>query len=81
MNENYKITDETNKEIKGYAFDSLVYRFRLEQEKAYAYELSLYSPCNRYTHKNDYAKSLRQRKERDLMAFIRILDDVIGEHN
>ena len=71
---------ENDKHLKGYIFDSLVYRFKDYQHKAFDYEVMLYK-----TQKNlsrvDAEIAITHRHERDLMRFIEILDEAIGEHD
>lgn len=71
---------ENDKHLKGYMFDSLVYRFKDYQHKAFDYEVMLYK-----TQKNlpriDAELAITNRHERDLMRFIEILNEAIGEHD
>ena len=71
---------ENDKHLKGYMFDSLIYRFKDYQHKAFDYEVMLYK-----TQKNlsrlDAEIAIKNRHERDLMRFIQILDEAIGEHD
>lgn len=75
-------TKENNEEkhLKGYMFDSLVYRFKIYQEKAfqldvvdYIYKHSCSEPEARY--------KVRDMYNRDMMRFIDILHEAIGEHD
>ena len=66
-----------DKKIKGYAFDSLVLRYKLAREKQAEWEAYQYRKEGNL-RKADNTKSLA---ERDIMRFIQILDDVIGEHD
>lgn len=66
--------------IKGYMFDSLVYRFKDYQTRAFAAEVAEY----KYQHMTSEAEArqhIRSRHNRDLMRFIQILDEAIGEHD
>ena len=66
--------------IKGYMFDSLVYRFKDYQARAFSAEVAEY----RYRHMTDEAEArqrVRDRHNRDLMRFIQILNEAIGEHD
>ena len=66
--------------IKGYMFDSLVYRFKDYQAKAFAAEVAEY----KYQHMISEAEArqrVRNLHNRDLMRFIQILDEAIGEHD
>lgn len=65
---------------KGFAFDSLVYRFKDYQARAFQAEVIDY----KYKHNAseiDARIKVRDRHDRDLMRFIQILDSVIGEHD
>lgn len=65
---------------RGFAFDSLVYRFKDYQARAFQAEVVDY----KYKHNAseiDARMKVRDRHDRDLMRFIQILDSVIGEHN
>ena len=71
--------EEYNKELKGYMFDSLVYRFKDYQAKAFQSEVADY----RYLHccsEMEAREKIHNRHNRDLMRFIEILDEAIGEH-
>ena len=71
--------EEYNKELKGYMFDSLVYRFKDYQSKAFQSEVNDY----KYRHccsEADAKEKIQNRHNRDLMRFIQILDEAIGEH-
>ena len=64
---------ENNKHLNGYMFDSLVYRYQLARQ-----ELA------KYIAYHDDKRSLRQETlnaNRDIMRFIQILDELIGEGN
>ena len=65
---------------RGFAFDSLVYRFKDYQARAFQAEVIDY----KYKHNAseiDARMKVRERHDRDLMRFIQILDSVIGEHD
>lgn len=68
------------KHIKGYMFDSLVYRYQLARYKACETEVNdlmlKYNISQQEAHHK--AKDLY---ERDVMRFIQILDEAIGEHD
>ena len=69
-----------DKHVKGYMYDSLVYRFKDYQERAFPLEVMDY----KYNHKAseiDARKIIRDRYNRDLMRFIEILNEAIGEHD
>lgn len=72
--------DELVISTRGFAFDSLVYRFKDYQARAFQAEVVDY----KYKHNAseiDARMKVRDRHDRDLMRFIQILDSVIGEHN
>ena len=65
---------------KGFAFDSLVFRFKDYQARAFQSEVVDY----KYKHNTSEIEARQHVKDthnRDLMRFIEILDSVIGEHN
>ena len=65
---------------RGYAFDSLVYRFKDYQARAFQSEVIDY----KYKHNSSEIEARQRVKDmhnRDLMRFIEILDSVIGEHD
>lgn len=71
--------EEYNKELKGYMFDSLVYRFKDYQSKAFQSEVNDYRYRNRCSEA-DAKEKIQNRHNRDLMRFIQILNEAIGEH-
>lgn len=69
-----------DKHVKGYMYDSLVYRFKNYQERAFPLEVMDY----KYSHNAseiDARKIIRDKYNRDLMRFIEILNEAIGEHD
>ena len=64
--------DEHEKHLKGYMYDSLVYR----------YQLARYTQAD-LEAQNDGTSIEKARKyaQRDIMRFIQILDEAIGEHD
>ena len=65
---------------KGYMYDSLIYRFKDYQARAFQSEVVEY----KYKHNAseiDARERIRDRHNRDLMRFIQILDEAIGEHD
>ena len=73
---------EENKEkhLKGYMFDSLVYRFKMYQEKAFQLDVIDY----KYKHNCSEPEAryrVRDMYNRDMMRFIDILHEAIGEHD
>lgn len=86
-----KLTERVNKayvdrdELKdlfltkqGYLFDSLVFRFKEYQAKAFEHD-KYDMHCKGY---NDFeaTQKVLNAHNRDLMRFIQILDEAIGEH-
>lgn len=78
--------DEGNKHLKGYIFDSLVYRYKLALEEA------VQTRADKYTNfciKRGFSKPRKEIEahvrehvnQRDEMRFIQILDEAIGEHD
>ena len=64
---------------KAYGYDSLVYRFKDYQARAFPMEVIDY----KYKHNAseiEAREKIRDRHNRDLMRFIDILNDLIGEH-
>ena len=68
----YKNKDENKKHLKGYMYDSLVYRYQLARYIQADYE-ALYRNKDLFKEK--------QCAERDIARFIQILDEAIGEHD
>ena len=70
-----------NKEhTKGFIFDSLVYRFKDYQARAFMAEVNDY----KYNHNISEMEArcrVKDMHNRDLMRFIQILDEAIGEHD
>lgn len=71
---------ENDKHLKGYMFDSLIYRFKNYQHKAFNYDVMLYK-AQKNLPRIDAEIAIKDRYERDLMRFIQILDEAIGEHD
>ena len=65
--------EKSDKHIKGYMYDSLVYRYMMAREKMAEYEWLL----DKSREKTFYQSSAR----RDIMRFCEILDEAIGEHD
>lgn len=59
-------------------FDSLVYRYKLARHKMTEFEIAEAKKAQDY--KRDY-KYYYDMEERDVMRFIEILDEAIGEHD
>ena len=68
------------KHLKGYMFDSLVYRFKDYQARAFSMEV-IDLKNRRNCSELDARKIIEDRHNRDLMRFIQILDEAIGEHD
>ena len=71
--------EEYKKELKEYIFDSLVYRFKDYQSKAFQSEVNDYKYQNN-SSEEEAREKIQNRHNRDLMRFIQILDEAIGEH-
>ena len=71
--------EEYKKELKEYMFDSLVYRFKDYQSKAFQSEVNDYKYQNN-SSEEEAREKIQSRHNRDLMRFIQILDEAIGEH-
>ena len=65
---------------KGFAYDSLIYRFKDYQSRAFQMEVIDYK-YKHNTGEQEAREYVRDRHDRDLMRFIQILDEVIGEHD
>lgn len=65
---------------KGYMFDSLVYRFKNYQSRAFPYEV-IQLKHDRNLSEIEAMQKIKERHDRDLMRFIEILNEAIGEHN
>lgn len=72
--------EEYNKELKGYMFDSLVYRFKDYQSRAFQSEVNDYR-YRKCCSEADAKEKIQNIHNRDLMRFIQILDEAIGEHD
>ena len=72
--------EKDQKHSKGFMFDSLVYRFKDYQARAFQAEVTDY----KYSHNCsdlEAREKVKGRHNRDLMRFIEILDEAIGEHD
>ena len=65
---------------KGYAFDSLIFRFKEYQAKAFEHEVMEFRNIHNCSD-SEARKKIIHSHNRDLMRFIQILDSVIGEHD
>jgi hypothetical protein len=64
---------ENNKHLNGYMFDSLVYRYQLARQ-----ELAKYIA---YYNSNRPLEQENRNANRDIMKFVQILDELVGEGN
>ena len=60
---------ENDKHLKGYMFDSLIYRFKNYQQKAFNHDVMLYK-AQKNLPRLDAEIAIKDRYERDLMRFI-----------
>ena len=65
---------------RGFAYDSLIYRFKDYQSRAFQAEVIDYKYCHNCSE-IEARNKIQDRHNRDLMRFIQILDEVIGEHD
>lgn len=77
--ENFKF-EKNDKHLKGYMFDSLVYRYKDVQSKAFMHEVAMLK-SERGLSQFEAEMRIRDRHNRDLLRFIQILDEAIGEHD
>lgn len=78
-----KIKEETKnneKHLKGYMYDSLVYRYQLALYKASETEARDLM-INKNLSQPEAEAQTRKNYNRDLMRFCQILDEAIGEHD
>ena len=71
-------TENDEKKLKGYQYDSLIYRYIRAREQMAEYEFLRDEQSNVSNHTEWTV--YRQRANRDIMRFIQILEEVIGEH-
>jgi len=64
---------ENDKHLNGYMFDSLVYRYQLARQ-----ELAKYITC--YGRNRSFEQE-NINANRDIMRFVQILDELVGEGN
>lgn len=76
--ENKKVSKKQH--TKGFMFDSLVYRFKDYQARAFDIEVKEYMELRLISY-IDARNIIRNRHDRDLMRFIEILNEAIGEHD
>lgn len=68
-----------DRHLKGYMFDSLVFRFKEYQAKAFQGDIN--ELLTKGYSRDEAHRKTRDRHERDMMRFIQILDEAIGEHD
>ena len=71
--------DEGNKHLKGYIFDSLVFRFKEALERGINVRAQKLIDLGK-TKDEAFIKATKEN-QRDEMRFIQILNEVIGEHD
>jgi len=76
--ESLKIDTIDEKKLKGYQFDSLVYRYIRAREQMAEYEYLRDRHGNTSEHR-DWT-IYRERANRDIIRFVQILNEAIGEH-
>ena len=65
---------------RGFAYDSLISRVKDYQSRAFQAEVIDYK-YRRNCSEIEAKEKIKDRHDRDLMRFIEILDEVIGEHD
>ena len=65
---------------RGFAYNSLIYRFKDYQSRAFQAEVIDYK-YRRNCSEIEAREKIKDRHDRDLMCFIQILGEVIGEHD
>jgi len=73
LDKSFKINTVDEKKLKGYQFDSLVYRYIRAREQMAEYD---YLKNSGQKSKEYYYEQAR----RDILRFCQILDETIGEH-
>lgn len=68
---------KNDKHLKGYVFDSLVYRYKLARHRMSEMEQAEDLKCGKQKDIDHY----KWLEDRDVMRFIEILDEAIGEHD
>ena len=79
ISETLEKVPKVQKHMKGYMFDSLVYRFKDYQSRAF--QMEVIDLKNQGKYESDARNIVRDRHNRDLMRFIEILNEAIGEHD
>ena len=80
MIEKSKNYDQLLITTKGYAYDSLIFRFKDYQSRAFQSEVIDYK-YRKNVSELEARERVKDKHDRDLMRFIQILDSVIGEHD
>lgn len=68
------------KDYKGYMFDSLVYRFKDYQNKAFQTDVNDLK-YEKNISEIEARRIVKDRYDRDLIRFVQILNEAVGEHN
>lgn len=76
----YQDRDEHKKHLKGYMYDSLVYRYQLALYKASLKDVEDIM-IRKGVSKKEAEADARHNYNRDLMRFVQILDEAIGDHD
>ena len=75
-----KASDDLILHTKGFMYDSLIFRFKEYQAKAFYLDVQDYKyECN--CSEIEARNRIKDRYNRDLMRFIEILNEAIGEHD
>ena len=72
--------DDLTLHTKGFMYDSLIFRFKEYQSKAFYLDVQDYK-YERNCSEIEARNRIKDRYNRDLMRFIQILDEAIGEHD
>lgn len=80
MIEYYKNKNEHKKHLKGYMYDSLVYRYQLALYKASLKDAEDIMIRKTFQRQKPHSDAMHNYN-RDLMRFCVILDEAIGEHD
>lgn len=78
----YNNQDKHKKHLKGYIYDSLVYRYQLARYKASFKDAEdIYEKGDGNISRKEAESMARFNCERDLMRFCEILNEAIGAHD
>lgn len=75
-----KASDDLILHTKGFMYDSLIFRFKEYQAKAFYLDVQDYK-YERNCSEIEARNRIKDRYDRDLMRFIEILNEAIGEHD